>query len=403
MLSITPVAAKPKQVVEDAVKMFQTEITMNGIEIDIVQDDSYSSMHVDYVLVDTSRLTQILINLLSNAIKFTSTQAIRRITLGLGAQAQQPPYLNTVYGPLEWGSSSVTSPTDTSSPKMNDEERVYLYFLVQDTGPGLEEVEMRRLFKRFSQGTAKTHVTYGGTGLGLYICKELAEKQGGGIGVASTPGQGSVFAVFIEARKAATPEKKQDPTNVTRPRPAARADFKTDSHPPITPDIPVTDADTTGKTGDAAGSGAPAQPEILTILLVEDNLVNQRVLAAQLRKARCTVEVANHGEEALRIIEKTGRWQDRIPEPSRNLDAVLMDVEMPVMDGLQCTRRIRELESQAAVTGHLPIIAVTANVRQEQRTAALAAGMDGMVSKPFTVSELLDRVREILRVTDRPS
>lgn len=399
MLSITPVAAKPEQVVENTVKMFQTEITLNGIEIQILQDDSYSNMHVDYVLVDTSRLTQILINLLSNAIKFTSTQAVRKIKLGFGAQARQPPHLNTVYGPLSWVSTSVAKSTDTSLLNPNIDERIYLYFFVQDTGPGLEEDGLRRLFKRFSQATSKTHVTYGGSGLGLYICKELAEKQGGGIGVASNAGQGSVFAIFIEARKAASPEKKQDHPTETVPRPATRVDVEANSAPRSDPETGTL----VQEKGDDTESSTPSQPRALTILLVEDNLVNQKVLAAQLRKARCTVEVANHGEEALKIIEGAGHWQASMPDSPRHLDAVLMDVEMPVMDGLECTRRIRKLESQAQTARRMPVVAVTANVRQEQRTAVLAAGMDGMVSKPFTVSELLDSVREILRTIDGPS
>lgn len=110
-----------------------------------------------------------------------------------------------------------------------------------------------------------------------------------------------------------------------------------------------------------------------TILLVEDNLVNQKVLGKQLRKAGNTVHVANHGKEALQFLEHTRLWKDN--PAGQDLDLILMDHEMPVMNGLTAARRIRDLQGEGLLTKHIPIIAVTANARKEQIDTYLAAGM----------------------------
>lgn len=135
------------------------------------------------------------------------------------------------------------------------------------------------------------------------------------------------------------------------------------------------------------------------------------MLAKQLRKAKCTVTVANHGVEALEVLEKTDCWREagtispghaedaisqQVNGKRPTVDVILMDWEMPVMDGLACTRRIRELEREGRLTRHLPVIATTANVRQEQVEQALAAGVDSVVPKPFVVSELLERIRAVI-------
>lgn len=112
------------------------------------------------------------------------------------------------------------------------------------------------------------------------------------------------------------------------------------------------------------------------ILLVEDNLINQKVLSKQLRSTGCVVHVANHGGEALDFLAKTSLWTNcRKSGIGINLSLILMDLEMPIMDGLMCTRRIRDLEREGKVDGHVPIIAVTANTRVEQLDMAISAGM----------------------------
>lgn len=130
----------------------------------------------------------------------------------------------------------------------------------------------------------------------------------------------------------------------------------------------------------------------LHILLVEDNLVNQRVLSKQLRKAGCIVYTADNGFEALDHLSNTHFEQPAgIP-----LSVVLMDLEMPEMDGLTCVKRIRDMETEGALRGHVPVIAVTANVRNEQRVVAIRSGFDDFASKPFRLPDLLARIRALL-------
>ncbi len=109
------------------------------------------------------------------------------------------------------------------------------------------------------------------------------------------------------------------------------------------------------------------------MLLVGDNLVNQKVLAQQLRKAGCIVHVANHGVGALDVIEHSKSWS--LNNSGHHLDVVIMDLKMPIMDGLTCARHIRELQNEGTINEYLPIIAVTANARKEQIETSIAAGM----------------------------
>ncbi|KAK4543224.1 hypothetical protein LTR36_005774 [Oleoguttula mirabilis] len=428
MLSITPVTERPSTVVEQVLRMFSGEVAVSGIQIEAVRDRSYDDLHVTYVLCDTSRLTQILINLISNAIKFTSAQAERKISVIYGAKSVRPREIVTSFGLVEWVPPRDPNRMNNSLPaKEEGEEVLYLYFCVQDTGPGLTPTEMEKLFKRFSQANSKTHIAYGGSGLGLYICRELAEKQGGQVGVASRPGGGSVFTFYIESVKAEVSEAEQEKISVLpagpvtmvseRPGLPRRASSKANFSKPQTGGTPKGPSQAQQSSVPASNGPSQARPSPLSrselsqtlqtefhIMVVEDNLVNQKVLAKQLRKAKCTVTVANHGVEALELLKMTDCWReaDALADAPTGqhangdrprIDVVLMDLEMPVMDGMACTKRIRELEREGQLTRHLPVIATTANVRQEQMERALAAGMDSVMPKPFVVSELLDKIR----------
>lgn len=131
------------------------------------------------------------------------------------------------------------------------------------------------------------------------------------------------------------------------------------------------------------------------VLLVEDNVVNQQVLKKQLLKAGCVVLVANHGLEALEVLRRTTSWHET-NEESVQLDIILMDWEMPVMDGLTCAREIRALQEAGKVVEHIEIIGITANAREEQILAAISNGIDEVVSKPFRAQDLLSRMRSRL-------
>ena len=119
---------------------------------------------------------------------------------------------------------------------------------------------------------------------------------------------------------------------------------------------------------------------------LSDNLINQKVLSKQLRNNGCTVHVANHGVEALDFLRKTALWDQPDSDSERmELSLILMDLEMPIMDGLTCTRRIRDLEREGKITSHVNIIAVTANTRMEQMQVAVDAGMVGDSLHQFSV------------------
>ena len=375
LLSITPVVARPYKVVVDAIKMFDRVAALNQVEIAISSSaDQHEAKDVGSIFVDVTRLTQILINLINNAIKFTASQSIRAISVGFGVQVQKPVRLETRYGHLNWVPARPREQFASDSLALHDsEERMYVYFTVQDTGQGLTSEEIERLFKRFSQASSKTNFTHGGSGLGLYICRELVEKQGGAVGVASKPGQGSVFAFYLETR--ACGQTKDQPLHK-------------ESVPTALPNT----------------STVPGF-EPFSVLLVEDNPVNQKILMKQLWKAKCTVVAANNGEEALNVIEQSDCWQadrgyddqncnkpDSIP-----IEVVLMDIEMPVMDGLTCMEHIRRLEKEGKLKRRLPIIATTANVRPEQRDKALTAGVDALLAKPFTVGDAIELIRKLVR------
>jgi CheY-like chemotaxis protein len=122
---------------------------------------------------------------------------------------------------------------------------------------------------------------------------------------------------------------------------------------------------------------------------------NQKVLAKQLRNHGYRVSVTNHGLECLSFLESTTFWTAN-NNKGENLAIILMDWEMPVMDGLTCVRRIRELEREGKITAHVPVVAVTANARSQQRMAAEEAGMDDVVTKPYRVSEILGQVSGVL-------
>lgn len=414
MLSITPIIERPWKIVRDTVAMFRGEARLHSIQFEVIRDDSYNMNDIEYVYMDTSRLAQILINLISNAIKFTTSRSVRKITVSYGAQASRQPQISTAFGNVEYIMPVEQEHFDVPlRPLREGEEPLYLYFCVQDTGMGLSRTERSRLFKRFSQASAKTHIAYGGSGLGLYICRQLADRQGGRVGVASHRGEGSAFGFYIETRHAVSPERKPDTGKQALP-PSITATAPKSVAVPLRAASNVDQKVCISEEGSRPHGVSILQPEPGSvsqqpkyhILLVEDNLVNQKVLAKQLRTAKCTVTIANHGQEALEKLTETDCWRDFGAETARSgnqreptrVDVVLMDLEMPILGGLDCSRRIRVLESEGRITRHLPIIATTANARQEQQDMALDAGMNRVLSKPFLLGELMECIQDVLEM-----
>ena len=180
LLMITPIDVQPVSTIQASLKMFDVEIQNSDIDLRFQVDKSYAELAVDWVKLDPSRLLQVLINLVTNAIKFTMAESRRKIVIHLGA-SREPPTI----GSIEYLPRTSNRRDMTKGSAWGTGEPVYLHIEVQDSGRGLDEVERTLLFKRFSQASPRTHVQYGGSGLGLFICRQLTELQGGQIGVTS--------------------------------------------------------------------------------------------------------------------------------------------------------------------------------------------------------------------------
>lgn len=424
LLLITPVVTQPKQILHRAIKMFEAELQAKDIKAQTETTPSYDDLAVDWVMVDPSRVLQILINLLTNAIKFTAPSKTRVLTVAVGASLE-PPALEHIPG-FQYVPVNSRTPV-AASEDWGKGQLLYVRFKVQDTGCGLTAEEKQMLFQRFKQASPRTHAQYGGSGLGLFISKRLSELHGGQIGVSSSAGSGSLFSFYVQARRAEPPHEDQEQKLPIERHMGGDATLRQQ----LTP-----------QRQDLASAGGPAanlvatrakrtiDPTAVHILVVEDNLINQRVLANQLKKIGCTVNLANDGIEALEFLEKTRLYRSDSGVGSVPLDVVLMDLEMPRMDGtgplfpsslpsshmylntrlsttpanfdlhqktgLTCVREIRKKEEQGEIVKHVPVIAVTANVRDQQVATAKESGMDDVLSKPFRIPDLLKKVEVLL-------
>ncbi|CAN8101168.1 unnamed protein product [Discula destructiva] len=382
MIEVTPTVTKPVEVVQTSLKIFEAELASNNIKSEFRVDKSYYDLGIDLARLDPARLQQILINLLTNAIKFTQKQEQRSIVITLGASKD---VAQAQVGGIEFFQGETEEREDiTDKVEWGDGDKFNLHMSVSDTGPGLTDEERAMLFQRFRQTSPRTHVEYGGSGLGLFISRMLTELQGGQIGVLSQKGQGSTFAFYIKSRKCVEP-------------------------PNITPNT----AEAVHRDGglDAPHVHPVIDPATIHVLVVEDNEVNQKVLGRLLRRYGFQAHLANHGGEAIEMLQRSRHWDHaaaaaagiEAPPPLEadanspiDVSIILMDLEMPVMDGVTCARRIRELESLGVITSRLPIIAVTAYVRPEQIGDARASGMDDIVSKPFRAHELTPKIMSLL-------
>jgi CheY-like chemotaxis protein len=305
---------------------------------------------------------------------------------------------------IEYVRKIASSQDQTSKSEWGDGEVIYLTISVTDTGRGLTNSEKSNLFTLFQQASPKTHVQYGGSGLGLFISRQLTEMQGGEIGVASEPEKGSTFEFYVKGRRVQPPENEDAIPARNDLQLLVREDVlreacggveiselnKSDQSPIVSPAV------------ESPASPLPIRSRTkkgFHILVVEDNLVNQKVVTKQLRKAGHVVSVANHGGEAIEFIQTTNYWigelaieagnaassaeslvngqsdGNRSLSSAQQLDVVLMDLEMPIMDGLSCVKWVRDSQRKGRISGHIPVIAVTANARKDQILTYLDAGM----------------------------
>ncbi len=295
-LVLEEVRFEPVHALHEGLRLHLEQMQRKGLELVLRVSEGTPPV----VRGDPGRLRQILNNLVSNAVRFTDEGSV---TVAVSWQ------------PI-------------------DDARVRLEVEVQDTGIGIPESVLPRLFTPFTQADASTTRRFGGTGLGLAICKRLLELMGGEIGVDSEQGKGTRFHFGI-------------------PYPIA--------HPETAPF-------TERRTSTLEGRGQ-------RVLVVEDNRVNQMVVQAMLGRWGLNVVIADNGVRALEKLE------------SEAFDLVIMDIQMPVMDGYETTRRLRALERERG-RPRVPVMALTANAMPQDREACEAAGMDDFIPKPFRVDVL---------------
>ncbi len=266
---------------------------------------------------DDYRLQQVFGNLISNSIKFTDT-----------------------------GEISVTASLDKSSTDLTNDNMISLYFTVKDTGIGIDTADQARLFQPFTQADSSVTRQFGGTGLGLTICRHIVQAMGGEIGLDSSPGQGSTFwfkIPFAIGENSTTLDTLSSPSQIP-------------------------DTDVLSRSMDT-----------LRILLVEDYQDNRELMLLILENMGCQVDWVTNGQEFL----------DRTAE--QDYDIVLLDCQMPILDGYEAVRRLRIREEN---TKRTVVIGLTAHAMPEDREKCLAAGMDDYLSKPVLRNDLFEMLKQ---------
>ncbi len=330
-----------RQTLDQAVSSQRLRAKEKGLHLRMDVDQDVPAM----LYGDALRLSQVLLNLLSNAVKFT-----RRGEVELKVKSfdlSSPPPWESAGG----GGAGQPYPAFSSQQVVRYQRRdlgaAALHFSVRDTGIGVPEEKLYTIFEPFTQADLNTGRNYGGAGLGLSISRGLVELMGGQIWAESRAGKGSVFhftAVFGMRPK-------------NRPGPPE-------------------------KPGQSAAGRDKKLPGY-HVLLVEDEPVGRRTIEIMLKKIGVNVSIAHDGNHALRACRQ------------RDYDAILMDVQMPVMDGYKATGLIRELDGEKR--RHTPIIALTARAMTGDRETCLDMGMDAYLKKPVNLLELRDMLDETIR------
>jgi signal transduction histidine kinase len=332
-LEIESIPFSLRQSTGDIIRTLMLQAEQKGLEFIC----EFAPETPDALVGDPVRLGQILINLVSNAIKFT-----------------------------ERGRVAVRVVVESTGNGM-----ATCHFTVSDTGVGIPREQQATIFAPFLQGNASTTRVYGGSGLGLAISARLAQIMKGRIWVESEPGRGSVFHLVVpfglqDAAESAS--ASQEPVMSAR-----LEDLEA---------LPGKSA-TAGSALDAALDGKRTKVG-LDVLLVEDNAANQLLARRVLEKHGHHVVVADHGAAALELLRRN------------RFDMVLMDVQMPSMDGMATAVAIRKREQETG--GHLPIVALTAHAMSGDRERCLKAGMDGYLVKPFRPASLLEAIERFCTV-----
>ncbi|MEA2107932.1 MAG: response regulator [Pseudomonadota bacterium] len=301
-IDFSPSVFSLQDLLGDLEMMFRTRAEARHLQLTMGRDEGLPS----HVRADEDKVRKILVNLLGNAVKFTEQGGV-----ALGVRSEP------VQGRTE-----------------GEDKSLHLVFEVEDSGPGMPQSDLERIFDTFSQAQAGARA--GGTGLGLAISRQLAEMMGGGITCESEPGKGSCFCFDLLCEPAKAHEKE--------PRESRRV----------------------------AGLASGTDP--VRILVVDDNAANRDLLHALLLPLGFEIREAENGREAVEIFEE---WSPH---------AVLMDMRMPVMDGYEATRRIKATQAGRAT----PVIALTAQAFKDQKEEILATGASAYISKPFQEEEFYE-------------
>jgi signal transduction histidine kinase/CheY-like chemotaxis protein len=340
-MNIENISFEPKSVIEGALAVVRPSIEEKGLSLNsdlssitsgLVLNSNESSITNDPIKLmgDPNRLRQILLNLLGNAVKFTHQG-------GVAVAVSTKPFK------CNQGDSN----DEIQSP---EDERICLRIVVADTGLGISPENCSHVFRKYRQADASVARSYGGTGLGLSICKSLCEAMGGSIGVDSGLGEGSAF--WFELPFALSTKIAMG----------------------MATDLP--DASVASKA--------------LNVLVAEDNVVNQKLVAAMLKRLGHGVSIVDNGKLAVEAAEKMCTPADGI-RTGETFDVVLMDVEMPILDGIAATLQIRRMGWSLS---ELPVIGLTANFRRNELGKYEGIGMNDCLGKPLRLKDLqvtLDR------------
>ncbi len=330
-MRLDPQSFQLSKLIEECLGMIAANASQKGLNLRCRIDEGIPAA----IRCDKTKLRQILINLLSNAVKFTKE------------------------GEVEVSVSLLSAKPGQVGGDCGDDDKgriCSLHFAVRDTGIGIPQERMCKLFQSFSQVDMSITRKYGGTGLGLAISKRLVQLMGGSIWVESTPGNGSIFHFMVPAEAISA-----DPANSNAAKEASRS-----------PDMDRC----------STNSGALTEDHIdLHILLAEDNPVNKKVVSQMLKKLGYRADVASDGTEVLLALEK------------QRYDLVLMDIQMPEMDGLEAACRIRKRWPAAEQPR---IIALTAYALEGDRERCLESGMDGYISKPVRLEDLREALTKCM-------
>ena len=325
-----------EEMLSRTIRLFRSQAADKGLGVVMDVDPKLDRA----VFGDASKIRQVIVNFLGNAIKFTKEG---KVALRLKVVAQ-------------------------------DAKEISFTIAVVDSGIGIAEEKVTKVFEPFSQADSSTTREFGGSGLGLSICKRLIENMNGQIGVYSKEGVGSNFWLKLTLTKG---KKLSQKAGTGKESPAGRTEIS------VINGLRKSDSDKKSVQTDSA------ELKSMRILLVEDNEVNQKVAMGMISKLGCDLLLAANGREAVKFFS------------NGDFDLVLMDCQMPVMDGYEATREIRKIEDAESL-GRTPIVAVTANAVSGDREKVLEAGMDDYLSKPYQYDKLRNMIEGYSSHASRP-